>query len=42
MLVTLVRAIGSLEVDNVGDAYRLLSLLHGMIEGAIDEAQQGP
>jgi hypothetical protein len=41
MLATLVRATASLENDKATDAHRLLSLLQGMIEGAIADAERG-
>jgi len=41
MHATLVRAIGSLESQEMAEAHRLLSLLQGIIEGALAEAQHG-
>jgi hypothetical protein len=41
MEATLMRAIAALEKDESTEAARLLSLLRGMIEGALAEAKRG-
>ena len=41
MQATLVRAIALLENQKIVEAYRLLFLLRGMIEGALADAQSG-
>jgi hypothetical protein len=41
MRLTLVRAIASLENNDITEAHRLLFLVRGMVEGALAEAQHG-